>query len=283
VITGNAQSGLAAFNSATVSLVNVLLAGNFSPFEGSAIRTYGSEINLINTTVAANRSNAQKGVGAIQLNTATLRARNSILWGNSLPSIFHYEGDGSTVEVAFCLVEGGWEGEGNIDADPLFAANGEWDDGGTPDSDFDDTYLGGDFRLRADSPAIDAGTADGASEFDIEGRARPCEGGFDLGAYEFCGAGEPVLFRRGDANADARFDISDGVFILGWLFTGGKTPSCLEAADTDDSGLVNITDAIALFGHLFLGGAEPRPPFSACGADPTPGGAGCRFFPPCEE
>lgn len=47
-----------------------------------------------------------------------------------------------------------------------------------------------DFRLRASSPAIDAGSAAGAPPDDFEGRARPIDGngdgtaGHDLGAYE---------------------------------------------------------------------------------------------------
>ena len=43
----------------------------------------------------------------------------------------------------------------------------------------------GDFRLRADSPAIDCGTADRAPSADIEGKTRPQGKGVDIGAYEF--------------------------------------------------------------------------------------------------
>jgi|GEM_PF-2239270 hypothetical protein len=43
----------------------------------------------------------------------------------------------------------------------------------------------GDFRLRAGSPAIDAGLTEGAPKKDREGRTRPQGGGVDLGAHEF--------------------------------------------------------------------------------------------------
>ncbi|MGH9361788.1 MAG: CHRD domain-containing protein, partial [Thermoanaerobaculia bacterium] len=38
-----------------------------------------------------------------------------------------------------------------------------------------------------------------------------------------------VPFKRGDANVDGTFDISDAVFALAFLFTGGDKPSCLDA------------------------------------------------------
>lgn len=43
---------------------------------------------------------------------------------------------------------------------------------------------GGDFRLRAGSPAVDAGLANGAPGVDFAGVARPQGGGFDIGAFE---------------------------------------------------------------------------------------------------
>src|SRR5262249_19874944 len=48
----------------------------------------------------------------------------------------------------------------------------------------------GDYRLHADSPAIDAGTSDGAPPTDLDGKSRPVDGDgdgtakFDMGAYE---------------------------------------------------------------------------------------------------
>jgi PKD repeat protein len=78
------------------------------------------------------------------------------------------------------------------------------------------------------------------------------------------------VFRRGDANADGKVDISDAIAILGYLFGGGDGPACLDAADANDDGKVDISDAIYLLAHLFLGGpAPPAPGPIACGGDPT--------------
>jgi hypothetical protein len=51
-----------------------------------------------------------------------------------------------------------------------------------------------DFHLLGTSPAVDAGTSDGAPGTDLDGGARPVGGGYDIGAYEvqlpFCGDGD---------------------------------------------------------------------------------------------
>ena len=71
-------------------------------------------------------------------------------------------------------------------------------------------------------------------------------------------------FRRGDSNDDGRIDLSDGVFTLNHLFTGGPTPACREAANTNADANVDISDASFTFAFLFLGGPPP----------PTPGPVG---------
>lgn len=79
-----------------------------------------------------------------------------------------------------------------------------------------------------------------------------------------------VTFRRGDATGNGQTDITDGVFILNYLFLGNRAPGCLDAADTDDSGTVDLSDAIRILNYLFLGGgAPPAPGPAACGPDPV--------------
>ncbi|MCA8962047.1 MAG: hypothetical protein KDC38_16085 [Planctomycetes bacterium] len=96
------------------------------------------------------------------------------------------------------------------------------------------------------------------------------------------GAG-PVLdeFRRGDANGDSTFDISDAVFLLGALFIPGSTlPACRDAADINDDGGLDISDAVFGLGALFVPGA-PTPPAPGpinCGADPTADGLDCATY-----
>jgi len=77
-------------------------------------------------------------------------------------------------------------------------------------------------------------------------------------------------FRRGDSNASGGLNITDGVFVLNYLFLGGQEPLCLDAADSDDNGNLNISDGVRILNFLFLGGAAPPAPGAqSCGEDPV--------------
>jgi hypothetical protein len=61
----------------------------------------------------------------------------------------------------------------------------------------------------------------------------------------------------GDANFDGRFDISDPISVLGYLFLGDSEPLCSPAADYDGDGELIISDPIRMLGVLFLGQPPP--------------------------
>ena len=88
-------------------------------------------------------------------------------------------------------------------------------------------------------------------------------------------------FRREDGNADGLVDLSDAIFILGYLFLGGPSPPCPDAADASDDGRVDIADAVAVLVRLFVGAGAVPEPAGACGPDPTADALGCPAFPPC--
>ncbi|MGQ9591173.1 MAG: hypothetical protein ACUVYA_12885 [Planctomycetota bacterium] len=122
--------------------------------------------------------------------------------------------------------------------------------------------------------------------FGEEGEVRPeiCDNGIDDDGDRLVDCADPSCaanpacakrFERGDADSSGSFNITDGIFILNYLFLGGPTPGCLDAADTNDDGGVNITDGIYILNFLFLGGSAPPPPHEACGTDPTEDSTGC--------
>lgn len=77
-------------------------------------------------------------------------------------------------------------------------------------------------------------------------------------------------FVRGDADGDGAVNISDGVFLLNFLFVSPeRRPGCDDAADADDSGALNLTDVIFILNFLFRGGSRPPAPFPDCGSDGT--------------
>jgi hypothetical protein len=88
-------------------------------------------------------------------------------------------------------------------------------------------------------------------------------------------------FRRGYANDDGECDVSDAVFILGYLFQRTAAPSCLKAADVNDDGSLNIADAVGLLSYLFASGPKPPAPFDVCGTDGTLDSLTCLSFPRC--
>jgi hypothetical protein len=116
---------------------------------------------LNNVTVSGNTSGGGGGIG---LTGANVDITNSIVWENTGNEVWVYSGSAT---VTYSDIEGGYDGEGNIDADPLFT----------------DANNGG-FTLQVGSPCIDAGTADlnGDGTEDITDYSGTAP---DMGAYEF--------------------------------------------------------------------------------------------------
>lgn len=61
----------------------------------------------------------------------------------------------------------------------------------------------------------------------------------------------------GNANSDGAIDISDAVYLIAYIFSGGPAPSPLIAADANCDGAVDISDAVYLIAYIFSGGAAP--------------------------
>ena len=82
---------------------------------------------------------------------------------------------------------------------------------------------------------------------------------------------------RGDANSDGTLDLSDGVYILQFLFLGGPGLECPESGDVNDDDKGDLSDAVFLLQFLFLGGARIPAPHPDPGVDPD--GDVCGFPP----
>jgi len=71
------------------------------------------------------------------------------------------------------------------------------------------------------------------------------------------------VWARGDANADFRLDISDGVAMLNELFVGVDTnPTCREALDVNNDTQFDVSDPVFLLRFLFQQSVALEPPFS---------------------
>ncbi|MFP6631566.1 MAG: DVUA0089 family protein, partial [Planctomycetota bacterium] len=112
-------------------------------------------------------------------------------------------------------------------------------------------------------------------------------GGFSL---TLASTDETDVFSRGDGNGDGSLELTDGIIVLNYLFTGGDAPGCMEAADSDNDGQISLTDAVLILSYLFQGGnapALPGPPGvnTGCGPDTdvpgSPGDLGCDSYAGC--
>jgi hypothetical protein len=64
-------------------------------------------------------------------------------------------------------------------------------------------------------------------------------------------------FLCGDADGNGVVNISDAVFLLGYIFGGGPPPEPLQAADADCSDVVNVADVVYLISYIFAVGPPP--------------------------
>jgi hypothetical protein len=157
-------------------LTNVAITGN-SATHGGGIYNNDSSPTLVNVTVSGNTASSEIGGIYNSGTTGSLPTlRNSIVWANSNGSIGDASGSGAT--VTYSIVAGGYPGTGNLNADPLFVA-------AVPAA----PSTGGNLRLQAGSPAIDAGNpADTTTTLgvttDLDGNDRVSGGRVDMGAYE---------------------------------------------------------------------------------------------------
>jgi parallel beta-helix repeat protein len=183
-------------------------------FSGNSAELGGGMFNVSSSPTVTNctfSSNTANDCGGGMFNSSsTLTVTNSILWNDTPDEIFN-EGNSSNT-ITYSDVEGGYAGEGNIDADPNFAdANG------------------GNLHLLSNSQCIDAGNStplldlivsedlDGMMRFvDIAAVPNTGIGLFefvDMGAYEF-----NCDYTHGDSNCDGKVDIKDFAILAdNWL------------------------------------------------------------------
>ncbi len=227
---------------ATATLSNLLVVDNGVPADvpGGGVRVLAGSPVLVNATLARNGLFGVESAAAVSL-------RNAIVWGQPL-ELAAAEVTPGSFDVSFSCVQGGFAGTGNLDCDPLFFdADGADGIAGSADDDY---------RPRAGSPAIDAGSnaavADGA---DLDGLSRrvddptTADSGagsapiVDLGAYEFddrdgdaiSGGGDNCPFVANPGQTDAN--------------ANGRGDAC-ECGDANDDGLVAAADVAALRAEL---------------------------------
>jgi|GEM_PF-5956180 len=167
------------FDESVILVSNSLLVNNRSDFNGGAIYA-GGNVYITNSTFTEN--SAIEGSAVYNLSGFSATISNTIIWNDSIAIE-----DNSDVNINYSIIQGGFDGDNNLDVDPEFLDPEE-----------------GDYSLGFESPAIDAGSNRLAGlaglssfDFDIVGEARFSDHPFiedtgdgaepviDIGAYEF--------------------------------------------------------------------------------------------------
>ena len=140
---------------------------------------------------------ARQGSDIYKYSYSNLKLTNCILW-NSGNEIYQ---TGVEPDITYSNIQGGWEGKGNIDEDPLFADPGYWADVNDPNivaepNDPNAVWIEGDYHLKSKagrydpasgswviddvtSPCIDAGDPNSL----LGDEPQPNGGIINMGAY----------------------------------------------------------------------------------------------------
>jgi predicted outer membrane repeat protein len=216
-----------------VHLTNVLFYGNWAGDSGGGMWIYQTAPDMTNVTFSGNWSNYGGGIYLNALNSFPLNLVNSILWGNTASYGSQIYIESGQVNATYSDIRGGYAGEGNIDADPMFTA---------PITATVAPTTTGDYHLQITSPAIDAGDNQAISvTTDLDGNPRKS----DIASVPDTGYGTPPIVDMGPYEvtwpiADAGSDqtVKSGVLVTldgsassdpgghlpltyGWAQTGG--------------------------------------------------------------
>jgi YD repeat-containing protein len=181
LIVGNSDTGIRAESSATVTATNNTLDGNFL---GAAATGVGTLLTLTNNLITFNSRS-----GVLAFGGAIIRANFNDVY-NPTATSGNYEGLPSLTGT-----------NRNVSADPLYV-----------------NRIVSDYHLKAGSPAIDAGTSNGApaDDLDFNWRIDDLATGntgagtfpfYDLGALEFGGRTRAVAHRPSGDVADVVRDV----------------------------------------------------------------------------
>lgn len=260
--------GMQIESSCNPTLINCVFTGNVaSNGWGGGINSNSSAATVINCTFYANTA-PKVGVGnggAIESQSpSNITIYNSIIWGNNASSNPNL---GGTFTVSYSLIQGGYAGTGNINADPFFTnINSPAGPDGIPSTTDDG------LKLSNCSPAQNVGKnglVPSGITTDIAGSVRVQNTIVDLGAYEGgSGIGNKTVYvdvARADNTGDgfswatAKKDIQAGINLAFadacanrqvWVKAGTYNPT-----DYPTTGLTNgrdktiyVKDGILLYG-----------------------------------
>ena len=164
---GDNGGGICCWNGFSPTISNRAIIDNHSGYKGGGFSCYEtSSPAILNCTV--NRNSAFVAGSGIYCSSSSPIILNCIFRGDSHDEIFLFSGKPT---ITYSDIQGGWEGEGNIDEDPLLTLK---------------SWFGFDYGLRTASPCIDSG--DPILEDEVYDRHPLCPDWYVNGARSDMGA-----------------------------------------------------------------------------------------------
>ena len=168
---------------------------------------------------------------------------NTIVWGNDK---YQIQTDEAVPAISFCDVQGGYPGQGNIDADPCFFAP-------SAGAGLDYDGLSANWTLRSCSPCINSGTEIELPATDLAGCPRIYSDIVDMGAYENQ-SDLPLITIAPSVTVDAGFVPLDANSTFGVeIMNTGKIDFKVESLSISDANSV-FSIVTPLKDHLLVPG-----------------------------
>jgi hypothetical protein len=105
--------------------------------------------------------------------------------------------------------------------------------------------------LTLSSGGLLSGTPAHTGQIDFTANVQDEAGGSTSSAYSF------KVYLNGDADGSDTIDVSDVVYVIAYIFSGGPAPVPTGKGDTDCSNSIDISDAVFLISYIFSGGPAP--------------------------
>jgi len=227
--------GICCYGSDALIIGNVIY-GNSADVIARGILCNNSSPVIESNTIFGNGSASVFAPGISCVNSSSPVVSRTILRGNGIREISADES--SLPQVSFCNIQGGWEGEANIDADPMFC-----------DRD------NGDYHLNVFSPcapgvqptleligalgvgcgSVVCGDADGSGELDDADLQRLYDFYFGIisdwpypvvSADLDCDGVLTIADISADLDCDGVLTIADIIMLAGYIHGYGPTPCC---------------------------------------------------------
>ncbi len=150
--TGNSANwggGMSSTYYSSSQMFNCVLSGNTSEYYGGGVFVSYSVSSLINCSFSDNMAAHGNAISSSPYYQGELDAINCIFWDDGDE---FWTQDNSSFTIAYSNIEGGYEGDGNIDADPIYI-----------DPDGPDNITGtadDNLHIPSNSPCVDAGSPD---------------------------------------------------------------------------------------------------------------------------